>query len=84
MLDPKILTIFSNEELSRILFSNSFEWSADVLLNCVEYCGGYNNTDPYILAFVDVLLSFTEEERKLFLRFLSGQTCFSVRDCRNG
>ena len=78
VLDPKILSIFTDRELEEMLFSPPAEWTREMLLESIDFSGGFGKEDAYTQQFVDVLVSLTSEERDCLLLFVTGRKRFSV------
>ena len=78
VLNPKVLTIFSIQELEDRLCGQPVEWTREMLLESIDFCGGFGKEDAYIQQFVDVLISLTLEERERLLMFVTGKKRFTV------
>lgn len=78
VLDPKILSIFTDRELEEMLFSPPAEWTREMLLESIDFSGRFGKEDAYTQQFVDVLVSLTSEERDRLLLFVTGRKRFSV------
>ncbi|KAK8826876.1 hypothetical protein WA556_004463, partial [Blastocystis sp. ATCC 50177/Nand II] len=77
VLDPKILSIFTDRELEEMLFSPPAEWTREMLLESIDFSGRFGKEDAYTQQFVDVLVSLTSEERDRLLLFVTGRKRFS-------
>ena len=61
-----------------MLFSPPAEWTREMLLESIDFSGGFGKEDAYTQQFVDVLVSLTSEERDCLLLFVTGRKRFSV------
>ncbi len=70
MIPPELISIFDAQELE-LLISGLPDIDLEDLRTHTEY-QGYKTTDPTITYFWSALRSFTQEEKALFLQFVTG------------
>lgn len=72
MVPPELISIFDAQELE-LLISGLPDIDLDDLRAHTEY-QGYKSTDQVINYFWSALRSFTQEEKALFLQFVTGSS----------
>ncbi|KAG9308894.1 HECT-domain-containing protein [Chiua virens] len=71
MIDPKWLRMFNQQELQILLGGVNAPVDLDDLRQHTNYGGLYDNDEPTIQTFWEVLESFDQEQRRAFLRFVT-------------
>lgn len=71
MIDPKWLRMFNQQELQILLGGVNAPVDVQDLRAHTQYGGLYDNDEPTIQAFWKVLEDFDQEQRRLFLRFVT-------------
>lgn len=69
---PDALGVFSEAELERVLCGEGQAWTPELLSECVTFDHGYAVSSPPIQALMEVLCSYSADEQKAFLRFVTG------------
>lgn len=72
VLDSSRLNIFSEDEIECLLCGSVEEWKPDYLLECIKFDHGYSPSSTPVKHLLEVLCSLTEEDRRRFLRFVTG------------
>lgn len=72
VLDSGHLNIFSEDEIESLLCGSVEEWTPDYLLECIKFDHGYSPSSIPVKHLLEVLCSLTEEDRRRFLRFVTG------------
>jgi len=75
VFDISHLEIFSPSELDFLLCGvqeDLADWSSQLLLDSLKFSRGYTSQTPVVKYFVDVLSEFDINQRRDFLRFLTG------------
>eukprot|EP00917_Polyrhabdina_sp_WS-2016_P003299 GHVP01007356.1.p1 GENE.GHVP01007356.1~~GHVP01007356.1.p1 ORF type:complete len:879 (+),score=182.19 GHVP01007356.1:991-3627(+) len=68
----QILKIFSRKEIQKIFSGDKKGFEVEELRDAVVYSGGFDETSETIKHFWLAISEFTEEERDMFLMFLTG------------
>ncbi|KAG0694768.1 HECT-domain-containing protein [Suillus ampliporus] len=71
MIDPKWLRMFNQQELQILLGGVNAPVDVQDLRAHTQYGGLYDNDEPTIQAFWKVMEDFDQEQRRLFLRFVT-------------
>jgi ubiquitin-protein ligase E3 C len=71
MIDPKWLRMFNQQELQILLGGVNAPVDVQDLRAHTQYGGLYDNDEPTIQTFWKVLEDFDQEQRRLFLRFVT-------------
>jgi hypothetical protein len=72
-LDVSTLLLLTPDELrDTVCGSLAVEWDAASLRRGVVWSNGYTSTSPQAAMLVDVLVAFTQLERRHFLQFVTG------------
>ncbi|KAG1784544.1 HECT-domain-containing protein [Suillus plorans] len=71
MIDPKWLRMFNQQELQILLGGVNAPVDVQDLRTHTQYGGLYDNDEPTIQTFWKVLEDFDQEQRRLFLRFVT-------------
>ncbi|GLT58392.1 hypothetical protein SLA2020_312880 [Shorea laevis] len=66
------INMFNEHELQLLISGSPQSWDVDDLQLHTNYTGGYNSGDCIIKMFWEVLKSFSLENRKKFLKFVTG------------
>jgi len=66
------LILFSPDELTRLLGNETENWSKETLASVIHADHGYNNFSPQIAWLVEIMSDFSKEDRRKFLRFMTG------------
>lgn len=66
------LLILTPEELSGLFGAVEEDWSAETLFSCIHADHGYSMDSPTITNLIHTLATFSPQERRLFLQFITG------------
>lgn len=66
------LQIFSPEELALLCGNADEDWSKETLSQAMKADHGYNSDSRVVRDLIDVMSSYTKEERRQFLQFMTG------------
>ncbi|KAL5108833.1 E3 ubiquitin-protein ligase HECTD1 [Taenia crassiceps] len=78
------LSIFTSIEVGRLISGASgVLWTREELLAYTSPTLGYTKSSPAFLLLIDVLVAFDTEERRKFLRFISGSSSLPVGGLKN-
>ncbi|KAL5964597.1 E3 ubiquitin-protein ligase HECTD1 [Taenia solium] len=78
------LSVFTSIEVGRLISGASgVSWTREELLAYTSPTLGYTKSSPAFLLLIDVLVAFDTEERRKFLRFISGSSSLPVGGLKN-
>ncbi|ODV78242.1 uncharacterized protein CANTADRAFT_90611 [Suhomyces tanzawaensis NRRL Y-17324] len=66
------LVLFSPQELVELFGNAEEDWSLDTLTSAINANHGFTKDSDAIKSLINILVSFTNEEKRLFLQFLTG------------
>jgi E3 ubiquitin-protein ligase TRIP12 len=66
------LRMFDEAELDTLICGQGEAWTPELLTDCITFDHGYNAQSPPIKNFCDILSSFTPEQQRAFMRFVTG------------
>jgi E3 ubiquitin-protein ligase TRIP12 len=72
------MSVFTDQELCRLFRGSLAPFSIETLQQNVSIGHGYNENSPQIGMLFDTILGFDEEERSLFLKFVTGSRSLPV------
>ncbi|ORY01005.1 hypothetical protein K493DRAFT_210243 [Basidiobolus meristosporus CBS 931.73] len=79
----KHLNAFSPEELVMLFGQAEEDWSAEMLLDAIKADHGYTLESRPIQFLIDIMSSFTSEQRREFLQFVTGSPKLPIGGFKN-
>jgi E3 ubiquitin-protein ligase TRIP12 len=72
------MDIFSCEELSQLARGSNCSFTREELRKNMNPCHGYQEGTPQVEMLIDTLLEFEEDERAMFVRFVTGARALPI------
>jgi len=66
------LLVFNENELDAVICGQGEHWTPGMLVECITFDHGYNATSPPIKNFCEILSTFTSDQQRSFMRFVTG------------
>jgi len=66
------LKMFNETELEALICGQGEKWTTEMLLDCINFDHGYSAQAPPIRNFCEILSSFTSDQQRAFMRFVTG------------
>jgi E3 ubiquitin-protein ligase TRIP12 len=72
VIDTSFLVVLEADDLKRMIIGDEIEMTADDLMNNTDFAHGYTENSQEIKFLFDVLTGFSDYERGLFVKFITG------------